>query len=465
MFLDGAARQLCDLRKALAIQGGRCEKDIPADLNRLECSTFFNLPEAVRHDDLAFLLPGNAQVFHRSFTSRHPVIGSRAFSSDAETVAQWGRFQAQAISRAGLLNCGKHFPGHGATKEDSHCRLARLDCDEKTLTARDLHPFQKTVSDLDSIMVGHIWLQSVDAEPTPASLSINVTTGILRDKLGFGKLVVTDDMTMGAVSAAVDIGNACVKAFLAGCDLLLVCSNIDEIEQAHRALSQAVDSGLISAERLELSLQRISSALKPVASWVAGQTACSRKETTRELASLVGQFSGESKELSQGAVTLLRGSVPDLNQGRWVVLVPDHPRYPLNLANYIKALLPADKRNNIHEIRYAQNPGSEEISSLAQATESKDCLFVTFRSAGERQILELGREIARTCNIKVHIPADSPFDVIATPDWDSCLCAYDPSDQGMRALAAVLSGTMSATGTCPVDLSLELPVHGQGRSD
>ena len=190
------------------------------------------------------------------------VIGQRAFSADARTVAGLGPAAARRMMDQGVIPAVKHFPGHGDTAVDSHVGLPVVDKSPEELEETELIPFRAAIQSagtdgqVPAVMVAHILLTQLDPE-RPASLSPAVVTGLLRDELGFAGAVLTDDLTMGAVTQSYGLGEAAVLAVEAGCDILLVCHGQDSVPAVRTALLEAVASGRITAERLDESVYRI----------------------------------------------------------------------------------------------------------------------------------------------------------------------------------------------------------------
>lgn len=190
------------------------------------------------------------------------VIGQRAFSADARTVAGLGPAAARRMMDQGVIPAVKHFPGHGDTAVDSHVGLPVVDKSPEELEETELIPFRAAIQSagtdgqVPAVMVAHILLTQLDPE-RPASLSPAVVTGLLRDELGFAGAVLTDDLTMGAVTQSYGLGEAAVLAVEAGCDILLVCHGQDSVPAVRTALLEAAASGRITAERLDESVYRI----------------------------------------------------------------------------------------------------------------------------------------------------------------------------------------------------------------
>ena len=185
------------------------------------------------------------------------VIGDRAYGSDPHTVTSAGLAVNQGLEQGGVIPVVKHFPGHGDTSTDSHVDLPVVDKTAEELEEFELIPFQAAIDEgTPCVMVAHILMTQIDPD-LPASLSPKVVDGLLRQEMGFDGVVCTDDLTMGAISNTYGMGEAAVMAVEAGCDLLLVCHEADNLTAARDALLSAVDAGRISMERLDESVYRI----------------------------------------------------------------------------------------------------------------------------------------------------------------------------------------------------------------
>jgi beta-N-acetylhexosaminidase len=166
----------------------------------------------------------------------NPIIGERAFGRSAEAVARRGLAFARGLDAAGVLACGKHFPGHGDTATDSHLELPRIDHGWDRLEEVELLPFRRAAAaGLPMIMTAHVVFAALD--PTrAATLSEQVVTGLLRERLGYRGVIVSDDLDMQAIAAHTGADAAAVAAVRAGCDALLLCTREDHQAAAHAAL-------------------------------------------------------------------------------------------------------------------------------------------------------------------------------------------------------------------------------------
>ena len=187
--------------------------------------------------------------------SQNKVIGDRSFSSDPETVAEYGKAYSDGLHANGILSTFKHFPGHGDTLDDSHKGYAYSDKTYEQLKECELIPFKAAGEyGVDMIMAAHVSLPNVIGDDTPASLSEKMITDVLRNELGYDGLVITDALYMGAVTESYGSAEAAKKAFMAGCDLMLMPA---DLTAAHDAIYFAVKNGEIPEERIDESLKRI----------------------------------------------------------------------------------------------------------------------------------------------------------------------------------------------------------------
>jgi beta-N-acetylhexosaminidase len=188
---------------------------------------------------------------------KNPVIGDRALAERAEDVARLGRAIITTLQEAGIAACGKHFPGHGDTSTDSHHELPLIEHPPDRIEAVELVPFRAAIdAGVASIMTAHILIPALDDE-RPATLSPTIVDGLLKRKLGYGGLVLSDDLEMRAISGRYGIPEATVAAIAAGCDAVLMCGASQEQQVAAlEAVIRAAEDGTLPLKRLEDALAR-----------------------------------------------------------------------------------------------------------------------------------------------------------------------------------------------------------------
>ena len=225
----------------LALQGSEAVYNAYTDIGRYLSEYGFNL-------DFAPVADVNTNP-------DNPVIGKRAFSSDAGEASEMVQAAVSGLKQSGIISCIKHFPGHGDTAQDSHKVLASTDKTLQELTSCELIPFLAGIeADCGMVMVGHITAVNVTGDYVPASLSKYITTDLLRGNMGYDGVVITDSMSMDAICRNYTSSEAAVEAIKAGADIILMP---EDFVQAYSAVAEAVLSGEISNERLNESVLRI----------------------------------------------------------------------------------------------------------------------------------------------------------------------------------------------------------------
>lgn len=183
-----------------------------------------------------------------------PELETRSYGTDPNMVAQMSLEMARGLNDSGMIACFKHFPGHGTIARNTHNVVAGHSRTLIEMQNAELIPFQKAIeADCQMIMVSHLTVRQLDSKH-PASLSPAVINGLLRDKMGYDGVVITDALRMGAITDEYSAGDAAVLSILAGADILLVPGNGQE---CYRALLKAVKNGTISIERIDESVERI----------------------------------------------------------------------------------------------------------------------------------------------------------------------------------------------------------------
>jgi beta-N-acetylhexosaminidase len=198
-----------------------------------------------------------APVLDLAFETSREVMGSRVVSTDPEQTAAYAREFMAGLKSARVLGCGKHFPGLGEGKLDSHHELPVIEKSLKKLWAEDLLPYRRLARQLPFVMVSHAAYPQVTKAKTPASLSKVWITDILKKKIGYRGLVVSDDMEMGGVLSAAPVGEASVEFVRAGGDLCMVCHHEENVLQAHEGLIRTSEAEKNFLKRVSESSRRV----------------------------------------------------------------------------------------------------------------------------------------------------------------------------------------------------------------
>lgn len=402
----------------------------------------------------------------------NPVIATRSFGSNEVQVSGLSKVVLRAMSAEGVTPVGKHFPGHGSTLEDSHLALAVNPNDETAIWKTDLMPFRECLSDLPALLVGHIWLKSIDEEPLPASLSSRIINGVLRRYFEYDGLVMTDDMMMKAITDRWGLKEASIMSLQAGVDLLLVCAEPAKTLEVTQHIAEAIKSNKITQNNIDQSVRRLNKrfgtrltpatkpVLKALKESVARETELTLTASAASIALLTRGMpqTDPSESVTEPARGIWRNPIKD---GEWTVVVPKHTRYPLGLVYFLNELAQGSSEDRsttpptFVEVRYPLNASEEEAAEVATKCAGKNCILLTFRAvsnSGQALVANSLREKAREV---VTVATENPLDITVISGFKHSLATFDPSELGMRGLACVLLGIIEPFGSCPVDLQLQ----------
>jgi beta-N-acetylhexosaminidase len=188
---------------------------------------------------------------------KNPVIGDRSFGDDPDLVGRLGAAMVRGLQSGGVVASAKHFPGHGDTDVDSHLALPAIEHSLSRLEGVELRPFRACIeAGVESVMTAHVVVREMDDE-RPATLSAEVVPRLLREKLGYDGVVVTDDLEMKAVAERWPARVAAVLAAQAGCDVLLVCRDHDAQVEAIEGLVRAVETEEIAWKAMDKACDRV----------------------------------------------------------------------------------------------------------------------------------------------------------------------------------------------------------------
>ncbi|WP_339260796.1 beta-N-acetylhexosaminidase [Paenibacillus sp. FSL R5-0713] len=198
-----------------------------------------------------------APVLDVNSNPKNPVIGDRSFGSSADLVSRMGIAEMKGLRNEGIIPVVKHFPGHGDTSVDSHLDLPVVNKTEKQLAELEWIPFQAAVKEqVEAVMVAHILFPKLDPDH-PASLSDVIIGEHLRGKFKYNGVVITDDLSMGAIAKNFKLNEAALATVKAGSDILLVAHSYESGKTIFDTLMNAVKSGDISESRIDESVYRI----------------------------------------------------------------------------------------------------------------------------------------------------------------------------------------------------------------
>jgi len=197
-----------------------------------------------------------------------PIIGDRSYSADPRQVSACGVARIRGLQAHGVAACAKHFPGLGAVQRDPHKTLPTIALDWTVMNAVHLPPFQAAIAaGVATVMSSHVCYPGLGEPPgLPATFSSHLIRDLLRQRMGFGGLVLTDDLEMGALRTFGTIGDAALRATQSGHDILLICSDFAAQQEALSRLRAAYEAGRLPMVELEASVEKMLSLRKKLLS-------------------------------------------------------------------------------------------------------------------------------------------------------------------------------------------------------
>jgi len=360
---------------------------------------------------------------------RNPVIGVRSFGETPSQVTACGRAAIEGWLAAGVIPVAKHFPGHGDTSLDSHVALPRIDADRRTLSIRELRPFEGAIqAGVPVIMTCHVVVPVLEPDPErPATLSRAIVTGLLRETMGFSGVVITDALEMAGATSRGGFGEVAVQAIEAGCDLLLYSKLTPGPDEAIQALTKALRDGRLTPDRVAASVARVRSLR-------AGSAARPRDWSfalEREARDLIGPE--ELERIADGALRVLRqgaGGVP--LRAPVDVLEVNRPGSRAGMADLLRGL-------GVTVIEW----GADQ-SAWPRRIEGSALLTVAARSSLSPENEELARAWLRRYPETVTVASLNPHVADDWPEVRTLLATFDNMPATRRALAKRLAA--AATG-------------------
>lgn len=396
--------------------------------------------------------------------AQNPVIGVRSFGESAERVSEFGSRIMKGMQGAGMITTLKHFPGHGDTHVDSHHDLPIISHEMERLDEIELKPFRACIENgADTVMSAHVYFPAIENKAgVPATLSKKVMTGLLRERLNFDGVVITDCMEMKAIANRFGTDRGAVEALKAGVDLILVSHTYKSQMKTIDTVMKAIESGEIDEETLAAASKRISKLKETYLKWEDIQL-----EGEVVVPTVVGceQHSKEAEDVFRQGITIVRNDdklLPLSNSDDHRVLVV----YPEN--SY--AVLVEDKRystftlgesiQNIHpgaDIAELSNPPTEEeIHAIALKAKEFDTIIVATLTVtpGDSQIT-LVEKLHEMSKRVVVVATRSPYDFAYLPHVPAYICTYEFTTPALSMATRAIYGKETVRGKLPITISSE----------
>ena len=383
----------------------------------------------------------------------NPIIGSRSFGEDKLSVTNKSLSYLKGMQSEGIMGSAKHFPGHGDTSTDSHKTLPTINFSAKRINEVELFPYKKLIdNNLSSVMVAHMEVPSLEKEPKmPSTLSKNIISKLLKKKLKFEGLVITDAMDMKGVVDFNKNQSADVSALLAGNDILLMPDDLDE---STKSIKNAINNGIITEKRLKYSVKKILMAKYKAGLHVNNEV--NLNNIVEDMNSDVDKLLFE--EITEKSITLIKN---------------DNDILPLKDISSKIAFLEMGGSNSDEFFKmlnhYTKVDKIEYDSEILRKIEPYNTVIVGFHksnkspfdpykfSKSDKEILEL---ISKNKKVILNVFA-KPYalmDVDMT-NISSIIVSYQNNSTAQNKSAQIIFGALPALGKLPVSINNKYPVH------
>lgn len=400
-----------------------------------------------------------APVVDVNNNSANPVIAVRSFGEDAQQVGQLGAAMVRGYKEAGIIPCLKHFPGHGDTAVDSHLALPTIPYTLERLQQLELIPFQKGIeAGADCIMTAHIAFPALTgSKELPATLSPDIIKGLLREKLGFQGVIISDCLEMHAVLDSFGTGRGAVLALQAGIDLVLVSHLFSRQLESIEAIRAAVHSGELDPAIVQSAAERVLALKARALSW----DTLPKKEAMQE--SIGGpahlQLQERAYELSTTLVRNEEGLLPLHLKPEEQIVVLAQPRNILTMVEdrtFADDTLATILRKHSLQVRQlpinAQTAQEAHTSVLSETSEQDILVVATVNAHVDQMQGELMRLLTTSGRRVIGIAVRNPYDLAAFPALRTYLATYEYTKPALEAAAQVLFGEREAHGKLPVSI-------------
>ncbi len=381
----------------------------------------------------------------------NPIIGVRAFSDDPQIVAEHVTAYIKGLDEAGSIAVIKHFPGHGDVGEDSHTHLPCSSLTLDDMMSCELIPFQAGIdSGADMIMTAHIQYPEIEQGTyvsikdgvevnLPATLSRTIITGLLREKMGYDGIVVTDAMDMGAIVEHFDPVDAAVMAINADVDILLCSANIYKdknidtfsvVENYIADIAARVESGEIAQEELDNSVLRVL-ALKKEKGILKYNGQDPLEDQIAKAEALVGSASNHTREweIAQAGMTLLKNEGHALPLGKEesaLILYPNEARYPS--VEYASARLAKEGLADSSKVTAMcfENLAADDAALAAALDQNEKLVILSQATTWSEAVANAIEQFHAAGKQVVLVCLNLPYDAALYEDADAVLCAFQP---------------------------------------
>lgn len=386
-----------------------------------------------------------APVMDVNNNPHNPVIGVRSYGDTADTVMKYGVAAVKGYQKGKVLSCAKHFPGHGDTAVDSHLGLPVIDKSLEELEKLELRTFRAVIENgIPAVMSSHILFPQLEPDNVPCTMSKRIITGILKEKIGFKGLVLSDCMEMDAIQKYYGTANGIVAAMEAGVDMVFVSHTAELLEEGFQAVYKAVEDGRLSLDDMQKAADKIISYKEKYITEVQPDIGCSDEQRQQE------------REIRRKSITLTQGSLFPLGEkpfftgcaGYQATQASNKEKLPETFAGYMA------KKFGGNEFVTSKNPEQEEIDkALEMAKHASSIVIGTYNGHLQPGQGELIKALSKEKVPVMVVALRNPYDLEGLAENVTGIAAWDNSLMTLEVLEEMFRGEWKPEGRLPIQLN------------
>ena len=367
----------------------------------------------------------------------NPLVNVRVYGANKEIVLKNAKLFVKGLQEMGVLSCIKHFPGDGSSVQDSHLGLPIMNESKEELFNYNMYPFVNLLES-DALMSGHCLYTSFD--DVPSTLSKLLLTDLLRKDLGYQGLVISDGMEMKAIADTYGIGEGCIMALNAGCDILLLCHELSEQQEAFDFVKKAVAEGKISIDLLKEKVLRINQAKEKAKKALEKYFNESEYEVVQEEHSLMQEIVDQSFTLIKGKEPYLTSNSLIMVANARVATMAEDKLGSSNLENSLRKSFPENKIIKINS----------DIKLIEEINEYDNVIIYSYDACFDKEQAEVINKILTTNKEVFVVSLKGPIDQKCFSNLINYSCLYEYTPNSIKTIIKQLKKEITLNGRLPL---------------
>ena len=371
----------------------------------------------------------------------NPLVNVRGYGATKETVLKNALAFVKGIRESKALSCIKHFPGAGSSTKDSHLELPIIEDEKEQLLNYNMYPFLNLLES-DALMTSHCLYKSFDT--IPSTLSKVLLTDVLRKQIGFEGLIISDGMEMKAITDTYGLGNGCVMALQAGCDILLLCHEYEEQKEAFRAVKEAVLENKITIGCLKEKVIRINKAKERVKLGLEEYFSDTEYVVNEEEHKLMQDIVDYSYTLIKGKEPSLTPNTLIISSNAKIASIVEDEFDDRNLTNALKHNFPNNK-----VIKFTNDKSF--VKDILKIINDFDRVIIYSYDAYKDEVqIETINKLLKTNKDIYVVSLKGPIDRVYFKNLTNYSCLYEYTPNSIRAVVRQLKQEFNLSGKLPM---------------